>query len=62
MSLKRVIYAADVVRFVTSVVQEYGIYNHVNVRKMRWASHVARIGRRGTRIDYWWESQKEIDH
>jgi hypothetical protein len=24
--------------------------------RMRWAGHVARMGRRGTRIDYWWES------
>jgi hypothetical protein len=29
---------------------------------MRWAGHVARIRRRGTLIDYWWESQKERDH
>jgi hypothetical protein len=21
---------------------------------MRWAGHVARMGRRGTRTDYWW--------
>jgi hypothetical protein len=27
--------------------------------RMRWAGHVARMGRRGTRIDDWWESQKE---
>jgi hypothetical protein len=31
-------------------------------RKMRWAVHVTRMGRRGTRIDYWWESQRERDH
>jgi hypothetical protein len=30
--------------------------------RMRWAGHVARMGRRGTRIDYWWESQRERDH
>jgi hypothetical protein len=29
--------------------------------RMRWAGHVARMGRRGTRIDYWWESQRERD-
>jgi hypothetical protein len=31
-------------------------------RRIRWAGNVARIGRRGTLIDYWWESQKERDH
>jgi hypothetical protein len=29
--------------------------------RMRWAERVARIGRRGTRIGYWWESQKKRD-
>jgi hypothetical protein len=29
----------------------------VKSRRMRWAGHVARMGRRGTLIDYWWESQ-----
>jgi hypothetical protein len=28
-------------------------------RRMRWAGHVARRGRRGTRIGCWWESQRE---
>jgi hypothetical protein len=27
--------------------------------RMRWAGHVAGMGRRGTRIGCWWESQKE---
>jgi hypothetical protein len=31
-------------------------------RKMRWMGHVARMGRRGTLIDYWLESQRERDH
>jgi hypothetical protein len=31
-------------------------------RKLRWAGHVARIGRRGMHIRYWFESQKERDH
>jgi hypothetical protein len=31
----------------------------IKLRRMRWAGHVARMGRRGTLIDYWWESQRE---
>jgi hypothetical protein len=31
-------------------------------RRMRWARHVARMGRRGMHIRYWWESRKERDH
>jgi hypothetical protein len=27
---------------------------------MRWAGHVARVGRREMHIEYWLESQKEI--
>jgi hypothetical protein len=34
----------------------------IKSRRMRLAGHVARMGRRGTRIDYWWESQRERDH
>jgi hypothetical protein len=34
----------------------------IKLRRMRWASHVARMGRRGTLLDYWWESQRERDH
>jgi hypothetical protein len=34
----------------------------IKSRRMRWAGHVARMGRRGTRIRYWWESQRERDH
>jgi hypothetical protein len=30
--------------------------------RMRWAGHVARMGRRGMHIEYWWESQKERHH
>jgi hypothetical protein len=31
-------------------------------RRMRWVGHVARMGRRGTRIGCWWESQREGGH
>jgi hypothetical protein len=34
----------------------------IKSRRLRWASHVARMGRRGTRIDYWRESQGERGH
>jgi hypothetical protein len=31
-------------------------------RRMRWTWYVAQIGKGGTRIDYWWKSQRERDH
>jgi branched-subunit amino acid aminotransferase/4-amino-4-deoxychorismate lyase len=34
----------------------------MKARRMRWAGHVARMERRGTRIGCWWESQREGDH
>jgi hypothetical protein len=34
----------------------------IKSRRMRWAGHVARMGRRETRKDYWWESQMGRDH
>jgi hypothetical protein len=35
------------------------IIRMVKSRRMRWTGYVARMGRRGTRVDYWWESQRE---
>jgi hypothetical protein len=34
----------------------------IKARMMRWAGNVARMGRRGTRIDCWWENQREGGH
>jgi hypothetical protein len=31
----------------------------IKLKRMEWAGHAARIGNRGTRICYWWESQRE---
>jgi hypothetical protein len=39
-----------------------GIMKIIMSRRMRWAGHVARMGRRGTHIGYWWESQRKRDH
>jgi hypothetical protein len=33
----------------------------IKSRRMRCARHVARMGRRGMHIGYWWEIQKERD-
>jgi hypothetical protein len=34
----------------------------IKSRRMRWADHVARMGKRRMRIVYWWESQRGKDH
>jgi hypothetical protein len=33
----------------------------IKSKRMRWAGYVARIGKGGMHIGYWWESQKEGD-
>jgi hypothetical protein len=38
------------------------IIRMIKSRKMRWAGHVARMGKSGMNIEYWWESQKERYH
>jgi hypothetical protein len=46
----------------------HNLYSSPNIiriiksRRSRWAEHVARMGRRGINIGYWWESQKERAH
>jgi hypothetical protein len=31
-------------------------------RRLRWARHVARMGKKRTAYRYWWESQRKRDH
>jgi hypothetical protein len=37
------------------------IISMIKSRRIRWAEHIARIGRKATHIGYWWQSQKERD-
>jgi hypothetical protein len=34
----------------------------IKSKRMRWAGHVAQMGRKGMHIGYWWEIQKEREH
>jgi hypothetical protein len=34
----------------------------IRARRMRWAGHVARMGKREMHTGYWWEIQRERDH
>jgi hypothetical protein len=34
----------------------------IKPRRVRWAEHIARMGRIGMYIGFWWESQTESDH
>jgi hypothetical protein len=45
----------------------HSLYSSPNIirmimsRRMKWSGHVARMGREGMHIRFWWESQKERD-
>jgi hypothetical protein len=34
----------------------------IKSRRMRWAGHIACMGRRRMHVRFWWEGQKERDH
>jgi hypothetical protein len=34
----------------------------MKLRRMRWAGHVAQLGRRESRVGCWWENQRQRDH
>jgi hypothetical protein len=38
------------------------IIRMIKSRRMRWAGHVARMGRSGMHVGFWWKSQKERYH
>jgi hypothetical protein len=38
------------------------IVRMIKLRRMIWAGNVARMGRRGPRIGYWWKYHRERDH
>jgi hypothetical protein len=38
------------------------IIRTIKSRRVRWAGYVARMGRRGMHIGYWWGSEKERDY
>jgi hypothetical protein len=46
-------------RFIYKKLYSPNIIRMIKSRRMRLAGHVARMGRRGMHIGYWWESQKE---
>jgi hypothetical protein len=33
----------------------------ITSRRIKWAGHISRMGKRGMHIGYWWENQKERD-
>jgi hypothetical protein len=44
---------------ITNLYSSPNIIIMIKSRRVRWAGNVARMGRRGMHIGYWWESQKE---
>jgi hypothetical protein len=38
------------------------IIRMIKSRRREWSGHVARMGRRGMYLRFWWKSQKKGDH
>jgi hypothetical protein len=47
---------------VNSKKTQFLFHEEEEARRMRLAGHIARMGRRGMHIGYWWESRKVRDH
>jgi hypothetical protein len=60
-----VLYGCETLSLTLREEHRLGVFgNRVLIKsmRMRWAGHVARMGRSGIYIGFWWETQKESDH
>jgi hypothetical protein len=60
--MNTLIFVNETVEKLHNLYSSPSIIRMIKSRRMRWTGHVARIGRRGLYIGYWWESRKEGDH
>jgi hypothetical protein len=38
----------------------HNLHSSPNITRMRWTGHVARMGRRGMHVGYWWEARRKM--